>query len=206
MDLLDQIPGYREALDRESQSRRGAFLGLPEIICGLSVLPLTLSHLLLLQFAGSPFILTGRTPTPGEIAQFLWIVSPQYDRVRELPADTWEFRRTRWRFLRSIRKLDYVSVCKSISVYVDESFQDSPGGSGENRIEHYSGVASIVAAIAAELHWSEAEILRIPLKRIFQYQRCIIKRHDSKAIFFNPSDRIRGEWLSMLNGGGRNHE
>lgn len=73
------VPGYSEAVAKEQKLRDEPFTGLNEWINGVEVLPFNIRHLNLLESVRSPFIVGGRNPTPGDIAVFLWYVSPQWE-------------------------------------------------------------------------------------------------------------------------------
>jgi hypothetical protein len=190
-DLRDIIPGYREALEREENQRAAAFLGVTELICGVEVQPLTLIHLCRLQCVGSPFIVGG-VPAPADIALFLWAVSPAYHP---------KARFRRWFFVRGLRDIEYEAAVTAINSYINAAFEDAPGSSKQGFSPSYwSGFASMIAVLSAEFGWSEAEILNMPLKRFWQYQRVIKARNNPKAVFSNrASERVRGEWLDSIN-------
>ena len=192
--LFDQIPGYREAVNRESAVRDQSFLDLAEEICGLEVLPMTARHFLILDGIGSPFLLNAADPVtgvaPADVALFLWALSPDYS-----PSARWR----RWRFIRSCRKLPFVRACCQIRRYVEDTFQDAPASGDANGPSFYASVATLVDCFAREYGWAERDILTMPLKRAFQYLRCIVKHRDPKATLFNPSDRVRGDWLARVN-------
>lgn len=183
------VPGYREAREREDSIRDAAFILEREEIEGVSVLPMNARHFLLLAGTGSPFV-CGGSPSEVAAARFLWIVSPQFE-IGESKA--------RDKFLKRVRKLPFVATCASIHRYVDETFMDAPGGKASEKIPDTSFVAELVDLLAREYHWTERDILNLPLKRIFQYLRRIQKHHDTDATFVNPSDEIRGKWLREEN-------
>src|SRR5690349_17989316 len=97
-DILDQIPGYREAVEKEREIREMAFLDFPELICGIEVKPLSTWHLALLDTIHSPF-LTGETEIVlADCAMFCWMVSPGYQlalKIREA-LGPWSERLTNW--------------------------------------------------------------------------------------------------------------
>jgi hypothetical protein len=172
-------------LEQEELQRSVAFLGVTELICGVEVLPFSLAHLCRLQCVGSPFV-SGGAHSPADVALFLWAVSPEY-RPR-----SW-FRR--YLFVRKLRGIPFAEAVKGITDYLNEAFQDHTGGKSEGFSPSYwSGFASMVATLATEFHWSEADIMHMPLKRVWQYMRIVEKRHNPKAWFTNPSSKIRIQW------------
>lgn len=184
MTLTDQIPGLREAIEKEQHIRDTSFLELPESLCGFDVSPLTLRHLLTLGAVGSPFIKGGH-PMPYDVGVFMIIVGG------------WKGF-NRWLKLRSLGRVSYMDAVQFIDDYVKESFQDAPGGSGVDSVSYYSFAASIVDVFGKEYSWTEAEILDTPLKRLFQYLKAISARHGEKTMF-NPSDKVRGDWMREVN-------
>lgn len=204
--LLDVIPGYREAIAAEAEIREGAFLEAPEFICGVEVKALTLLHVLRLSAIRSQFVGKGKLNAAYYAAIYVWALSPQYEaalcaRKRIEPwaprLAQWLFNRVRRRFVRRLRRLSYVKLLQGIKAYSDEAHQDGPESvKGEGFApSYYSGPTGVVARLAREFHWSEADVLNMPLKRLFQYTRWLTLQNDSKAVLFNPSDKVRGEFL-----------
>src|SRR6266436_5404501 len=70
-------PPYLEAVAAERLSRDAAVLGVRESIAGFEVLPLSLFHLLLLRIMRHP-LLAGQVPSPVQLRDFLWALSPDY--------------------------------------------------------------------------------------------------------------------------------
>lgn len=190
-DLRDIIPGLRDAVEREEFHRNTAFLGVTELIYGVEVKPLTLAHLCRLQCVGSPF-LCGGEPSAEDVAVFLWAVSTGYKTRAPIK---------RYFFARGLRKLAFVEAVKGIQGYLDEAFLDGPnGGSAGYSPSYWSGFASIVGALASEFHWSEQQIMDMPLKRVWQYLRIAQKRNNPKASFSNRiSFKVRQDWLDASN-------
>lgn len=190
------VPGYREAVEHENTLRDAAFLEVPETICGIEVLPMTPRHFILLDAIGCPCV-RGGTTSAEEIARFLWIISPEFRTVK-----TWFDRRVRARFVRRCRKINVAEADKQIETYIEEAFQDSPGAqSGAAKVLDWSWIAALVHQSAAHYHWSESDILNLPLKRLFQYSRICKREENPRAIFFNPRDKARRAWLLQRNSG-----
>ena len=184
MTLCDQIPGLREAIEAEQHIRDTSFLELPESVCGFDVKPLTLRHVLTLGAVGSPFMRGGH-PTPNDLGAFLIVVG-----------DWKGF--NRWRNLRRLGRVEFRKAVVAVDSFVKESFQDSPGGSGVDGVSYYSFAASIVDLFGREYGWREADILDAPVKRLFQYLKAISRRN-GETVLFNPSDRIRSQWMEKVN-------
>src|ERR1043166_9000220 len=87
--MLEEIPGYREALAEESEGRDYAILNLPRKICGIDVVQMTLRHLVTRLAIACPFVCgtsLGLEPEelPGAIASFIWHVSAARARSRDV--------------------------------------------------------------------------------------------------------------------------
>jgi len=191
VDLFEQIPGYREAVDAEAFQRDLAFAEVPEDVAGVTVGPLNWLRFVRLAVIGSPLVCGGRV-TPADMAAALWLLSPGYR------ADS---RWHRWRFLRGIRRRKFLAVAAALERYMESALADAPGGRSEfTGPRAYSSVAAQIDLFASEYGWPAAEIMRLPFKQLFQLSRCIEARH-GRNTFFNPSDRVRGEWLRQINEG-----
>jgi len=183
-NLTQQIPGLAEAIEAEQHVRDTSFLELPECVGGFDLKPLTLRHVLLLGAIDSPFI-RGGNPMPKDIGAFMVIVGE------------WKGF-SRWKNLRKLGKASLLEMVISIDSFVKESFQDAPASSGVEDVSYYSFAASIVDMFAKEYGWKESDILNTPIKRLFQYTKAIARRNGATT-FFNPSDKVRGEWLRAVN-------
>jgi hypothetical protein len=185
--LFDQIPGYREAVEREGLIRVLSYIPVSERICGIQVKPLTLEHVAMLEAIGSPFV-SGGAVFPHDIAAALWILSRDYK-----PDARWRRRR----FLRHVGKIGFTELLSGLDQYIADAVQDSPPSSNSHRIPICCNASAIIDRLASEYGWSEGEILRIPLKRVFQYLK--LQKQRAGGITFNPSDKVRGKWLSEQN-------
>lgn len=186
MKLTDQIPGLAAAIERERYIRDTSFLPLRESIAGIDVDPLCLRNLIELSAFGSPFMVGGIATVQDIKAWFV---------VMNRPSN----RFSKWRLLRKIDKADKAQLIKEIQIFTQESFMDSPATNGVDSASYYSFAASIVDALAFNYGWSEREILQTPIKRAFQYFNAIVIRNNPDATMFNPSDKVRGDWLREQN-------
>ena len=184
MTLTDQIPGLREAIEQEQHIRDTSFLALPESVCGFDVKPLTLRHVLTLGAVGSPFM-RGGYPRPNDVGAFLIVVG-----------DWKGFKR--WCCLRKLGRVAFRDAVESVDSFVKESFQDAPASGSAESVSYYSFAASIVDVFGREYGWRESDILDAPVKRLFQYLKAISRRN-GETVLFNPSDRVRGEWMDAVN-------
>lgn len=179
------IPGLREAVECERRVRVTSFLDLPRKLCGVPVRQMTLMDLVRLDAIQSPFV-CGGTVSVDDIANFLWLLSPEFSANRLAH---------RWFYLRNLRRLDYESTVKAISGFIDDAMQDvTPAGLASKA--YCSFAAHIVGLLASQYGWSESDILNLPLKRSLQYRNEILLRNDRNAVLFNPSDRLTGRYLN----------
>lgn len=177
----NEVPGFQAAVKRENDVRDAAFLDLTANICGIEIRQMTARDLLILDGIDNP-ILSGGLPSPAQLAHFLWLLSPEY-RERS------PFRR--YLFARRVRKLPYIDAVKECIRYVDLTFQDSPGGSATMTRPFAGWCAHLIDGIAQGGYgWSEYSILNMPLKRTFQYLKCIRRRLDPDYRPHNPSDKV----------------
>ena len=188
MSLLDfnSIPGFREAVNEETQNRELAFFSSPLPVAGVSVRHYSARHHLLLIGCDNHF-LTGGIIRSEDIAMFLWFVSPEYVAGNQ---------KLRSRFIRrNVRGLPYAETKRAIETYL--SLQDWPASTpgGKKHRDHVASVAFIVDRLALEYGWSDEMILEMPLARVFQYLRIMTMRADPKALMFSPSDRLISKHL-----------
>ena len=186
------IPGYAKAVAHEGAVRDGSylsFLNINEYICGVPVMPLSILHFLILDGIGNPFIVGGK-PSPDRVAQFLWTVSTEFKTGTPGQRDD---------FIKSISKIDFELAKQQIADYVSDSIMDAPAGAGPVTIPQASFVATLVDAIASEYHWAEKDIVAMPLKRVFQYIKLIQRRNNPSAPVFNPSDKVKADYLKIRN-------
>jgi hypothetical protein len=187
MSLLNlaEIPGYAEAQIKEREARDLAFCDWPVPLCGLSVRQFTLTHLLILGNCDNAFVCS-RVPEAEDVAFFLWVVSPDY-----VPDET-----ARNSFVEGIASLiKYEAACREIIQYVDNAFQDAPGGSNVQQKSYNSFAAIYCDLFASEYGWDDALTMRKPIARLFQLYRRIQKRNNPKTVLFNPSDRVISRYL-----------
>jgi hypothetical protein len=210
---------YRYAVAMEGEGRDLAFVEIPSQVCGFSLRPITSLDLLNLSLLRSPFLgadfLAGRRkavpeiPTfanadffkahvaipAREIAAFLWVQSVDFiPRQRGLKY-VLKYRR----FVSRCRKLKYGEACESIRRFVDAAMLDRPQGGKTSGTQITSWLASSVAFVASKFHWSEREILNMPIARLFQYERAIVASAGKGAAVSNRSDKLRSEFLKELN-------
>lgn len=190
VDFRDKIPGLREAIARENELRNDAFnYDVPELIGGVWVRPLTPLLFARLQSIKSPF-LTGDIPLTEHVVQFLWCVSV-------------DFKVSRWAafwFAARCRGFTYDATCSAINAYLNDAFADLPShkiGCDDN--QYFGALAPLIDQFGSEYGWTFEQTMRTPFKVLFQCQRCMRMRYNPHAIMFNPSDKLRSDWLAQMN-------
>lgn len=183
------IPGLREAVKRENDVRDASFLDLTTSICGIEIRQMTPRDLLILDGIGNPLV-ANALPSPVQLAEFLWLLSPRYRNRSPV---------RRFLFARSIRRLNYIAAAKACSRYISDTFQDSPGGGGPASVPYASWCGHIVHTIATNYGWERNTTIKLPLKELFQYLRCIRRHHDPDCPMHNPSDKLKGDYARLLN-------
>lgn len=197
-------PEFIKATRDEWLARTLSFHPLNESVCGFVLVPMTLSHYSLLRIAGSAFLLKDETPSEDDVIQFLWCLSPEYNRKRP----GWLFR-LRCRRLRGERNLARLAVAvKKIRDFMQTAMLDRPAavvGSGIDEPDYYCDEAAIVASMARDKGWSEEAILNLPLRRLFQYMKEMRHHYSVKNgqphMLCNRSEEIADEYLRKVNSG-----
>lgn len=193
---LDQIPGYLEAVEKETDARDLAFLDLTTTVCGVELVPMTMLRYARLSGVGSPF-LSGGAPDMQDVMLFLWGMSADYS------SDVSKRGAFMAKVFSTGKAPELEAATVEIMRFIETAFQDAPGSSStsQGRSPSYtSWIASYVDMIASAYHWTEETILSLPLSRLWQYVRRIEMRLGQRT-FWNPSDKVRGEWLRTVNEG-----
>lgn len=190
---FNKLPGYSEAVTRETEGREFPFLGLTAMIAGLPCEVMRLKHLRLCLFIKSPFICGGDVEDV-DICRFLWILSPDYS-----PTDA-EKRMIHQTLV--VEKLmepeSYNALRQEISDYLGMVFFDAPEGDGEGD----SGgtlESCIVHCIAKAYGWTREVIERETLPALFQYMDRILSDGKERVIINRLSDKIVGDFMDRVN-------
>ncbi len=206
-----EIPGYKEAIEREARVRQDACIpGALTSICGIPVRQMTLDDLVLLDAAGNPFI-CGGVPDALDIAQLLWILSPQFGEFRALDGRpfprfrAWREGRAKARFTRRLRYLGFEESIIGIQSYMDEMFLDTPPSrdGADNDPPIVSFFASIVSVFANRFGWTHADVRKLHIPLLYQYLRLISDRERAEAGISAPTfskfrDRAKSAALRAL--------
>jgi hypothetical protein len=191
---LNEIPGYKDAVDRAMVLREATYVDHREDICGVEVLQLTPRMFAALDVAGNPLLKHNRLPDPADMIQFLWALSPRF-----IAGNGWRARWRRRRMARACRRISYARLLERIDRYMEDQLQDSQGGSGAQAAMPLAGfVATLVHRIATAYGWEEDAIADTPIVRLLQYLK-LIDRDNGRKICWNPGDKERGEYLREVN-------
>lgn len=142
-NLENVVPGLAEARAAERQNRALAFVGLTHTLCGVEVQPYTPRHRLSLQLLRNAFT-THTEPMPGDLFQFLWLLSPGYISPLTGRRMASEWRQMRLR--RHVRRLDVAKAIRSVKEYIVAQMQDLPEGSDDSGTD-----------FSPWLHWAASE-------------------------------------------------
>lgn len=215
MNSVLEIPGYQEAIQRERFIRDAAFLGVSETVAGFELKPFTLRHYIVLRIANNP-LLMGGTPSPVELAQFLWLCSVGYrpdaramrrfmKRCRAFvpPAEPWIVETKRWRKQFNAALLRCAEALKACREYLQEAVMDKPPHSATNTFkpDYYSEVAFWLALF--KYSYTPDQVLDMPMKVLYQ---CLNEAKERASLgvnkpsgLFNPSDAVRSRWQAEAN-------
>lgn len=187
--MLSSIPGYKEAVAEERNNRLFPFLGIPDEIGGIQVLPLSCRHVLLLEGCGSPFLGGAGEVDAARVRQFLWIVSPEFS-VEKAKREA---------FITENASKFTADAAIAIFDYVKRHFQDSPGSrvDGETK-SYFSWVAGVVDIFASRYGWTVEYILNLPIAIVYQLLDSHGFRTDPDYVKINPSDGAINEHLKKL--------
>jgi hypothetical protein len=225
LNLLDEIPKLREAIERESNIRDDAFLPVNESIAGFEVVPVTLAHYTILRRVNSPLLSSNQKTSPEQLAAFLWLLNPKFDPkggrakkrfVRrkcrhffppDLPLLPTKRAFRRWKRKARVNFYNFSVSLKAARAFMEETLMDRhdaqlvPDG---HVAEYYSDSAALVALFAREYRWSEKAVLKMPLRRLFQYM-AEIKHHHGQPLFNRLSDQAWSDYSKELSRQGGNN-
>ena len=198
-----EIPGYAEALRRESDARRKAWAQTEDEIAGVTVRKLTYRDLENLAELRNGFFCPWKFETDeeflGHCAQLVWWLS-----------DCPKPKRNAGRISNIIvaaqvqRLIKHVGqnpkqLAEDVTRYLKESFMDAPKGGSGNAGSAIAGGPAYIADLLAAAGYSMTldEVLDLPLVRLWQLVRLAQRRlYDEKPT--NESDRIAVEYLAKL--------
>ncbi len=195
-----QVPGLREAIQRETRIRDTAFLDGLEIVCGVEVVPLSLRRLIWLEQAQNGFIVPFRFDSDEEFLshalQVVYFCTPKFSIPESPRVGLWSVFRENYRqqgfFRKALRSGTPEVVIKEVEVWIKDAFMDAPNGGsdGVNSPSYASYPAYVMDKLAeAGLSFSFDEIMDMPLRRLWQHWRVAVRRIDHVTLT-NPSDDL----------------
>lgn len=197
-------PEFIQATKDEWLARTLSFHPLNENVCGFVLVPMTLSHYSMLRIAGSALLVPDLTPDEDCVEQFLWCLRPGFNLK---PATRWfKFRFRKFRRERNLIRMSM--LVKGLREYMRVTMIDRPASAVVNGIgepDYYCDETAIVSSVARDRGWSEAEIMSLPLRRLFQYMKEI--RHYTAAknnqphMLCNASEHVADDYLRKVNSG-----
>ena len=205
---LTAVPEIREAVEKQDLVRDVSFLGLPETIGGMEVLPMSFRHVLWLELNRSPFLGHGPLEPANlvtSLAAFMKTVSP-FHPLNRSRFNGWRQRR----YLRRVGRMKLDVALRDIREYVSEAFMDAPSGgtSGEVKASYYSTGAAWVHRLCKNYSGLNPDpgvypsAIDLPLKVGFQMLKLLKQDDYAKAgkmcPLFNPSDEVIGRHLETL--------
>lgn len=183
------IAGFDEAIASERRDRSKSLLGLPELICGIVCMPLTLRRFEWLRAYDSPFVCGGKI-TDAAVLQFLWFVSPLF------PFDA--LQEGRDAFIESNATLDVVEALEGIDKFLDAAFLDAPTGATSK--PYYSPTAGLYHSLNESYptgEWTLEHVLDTPLNVIYQLVKAA-DRARGCTVVNRRSDEIASKWGDSL--------
>lgn len=170
--LAGQLAEIGRAVSRQMRARAVAYFPLKYRyeVAGEQLRALTLGDIPLLEYCDNAFIVGGY-PTAENALQILWLASENY---------TPDSRRQRKFGARKRRKFSDAQLIAAVGDYIDEMYLDSglwrrsddpASGAAAKKPKppHHAYAALITAELARFYHWSETDILKLELPRMWQY-------------------------------------
>lgn len=186
------IPGYAEAVREERRRRNRSEFALPDTVCGVTVRPLTLADITVLQEAGVCFF--DESPDAYDAATSLvMLLWWQWTRRPAKAKD-----RLKRRFARAVGYVSTERAQKELDEWLYWQFADAPPrkeGTGGTSPPIASFAVSMCDAVASHCAFSRAEIMALPLPVLWQHVKLAQVARAPDTPRFNPSDRVKTEFL-----------
>lgn len=227
-ELQREMPAAveHERLVQDAAFLHSARFPFNESIAGYPAAPLSLFHCNVLRMMGSPFLSPFKTPGPGELAAFLWVVHPEFipghgkaavrrrnaffktcrkfvQPAQPVLGTTWAMQR--WE-KRAGEALDiFTRTLTAAREYVAEAMQDKPVANGEaGGPDYYSDFCHIAAALMRNYPGMDYERIQfMPAKVVYQFLKEIRERSAAEvgepALLWNASDDISDRILELIN-------
>lgn len=189
------IPGFQEeaklAFERQQSIRERSVYGVPEKLAGFEVKFITLKTYSLLRWSENAFVGSG-IPSLEDGISFIWLHSVDWVESKGFNKIVSYLRRRK-----IARKLKSKHLIE-INDWISEQFQDlSDGGESKGEAEPplTSEILHLVALLAREFHWTEEQIINMPIARLWQYRRLIKMYHDPEYKPLQLTDRVVDKYV-----------
>ena len=205
-----EIPGYADALKREARVRAAAWGQPADTLAGVPVRPLTLAEVGALEELRNGFFVPFQFATEAEVdghcAQLIWWMSDCPKPARDAGKGlrhlwTWQARKALMAHLSEHRE----QMRRDVTAWLHDNFMDAPKGDSTNltQPEAHGNTYIMDVLAAAGYAFSEADVMHMPLPRLWQYVRLATRRLTGKPLT-NPSDKVATDYLASLAAGGKN--
>jgi len=185
-----------------NKRRAEAWAMVPETVLGIELTPITPAIHSLLVGTGNAYF-SGRVPTEGDLRNFIWFCSPQFNPDRPIVSLRWKWLQM-GRLNRALRKgatrkdktpiiQNFYRACLQIHEIIHATFKDGlPSVETEEPVEPLAASleAQIVDMFAREYkQWPLPKPVRhTPIKQLYQLARCIDRRAIGKEAKYHDSD------------------
>ena len=168
--MKPELPAaIQEAIAENESNQAEAWLNFNEKIAGIEVTQMTIRQFFMLEGIESPYLHQG-SPTPADLAIFLWILSPKY---KPDP-------KARDKFCEEIYTLPIDQATRDIEKYLIRTFQDAEAeGKSEKRYANY--LTYLIDLFGREYGWRPEEILAMPMRQLYQLNTAIGERYARAA-------------------------
>lgn len=202
-----------------NQRRAEAWAMVPEEVLGIQLNPITPAIFSLLVGTGNAY-LTGRIPKEGDLRNFIWFCSPQFNPDAASHSSfrkAWLMAKLNLRLRQGSNRKNQPSVvmgnfykaCLQIHQIVSDTLKD-----GVPNVETEEPVAPLAASLEAQLvdifscayqQWMMPKPVRhTPIKQLYQLARCIDRRGLGKDAKYHDSDENRCTKLFLEEANARN--
>lgn len=190
-DTLRQlIKEYNDAGYKESCIREFSFLPFHNEIAGIKVNQFTPRMFMFLDWLDSPFIHPKESILIGDLLQFLYVVSVDYN-----PSD----KDGLLKFSELHSDINVTQTMMEVFDYINDVRLDEPPstvGESSNKRPYTAMIVPYIDMLASEYGWKDEYIMDLPFARMFQYVKAIQIRKANAAgtnpILFNKlSDKAQ---------------
>lgn len=188
-------PKIASAREKDNELVSLAFLPIVVTVGSFEIAPLTIERLLWLEQLKSPF-LTGKEIRKKDVLAFLWIFNPNF-RAGEKYGKAF-CRRHYFIFWRKYAMI----IGEILSTYMEMLPGGSSAKKGDNGGKGTSDwLPQMLDGFASQYHWSERDIMNLPVMRAMLYANAMAARLSGKqGIKWSPNaDKARAEYLAEAN-------